>query len=446
MPDIDPAALSRPSVTLSTPLLSAKSLSISAAASATIKPFKSSQIIPSRITLEPLYSALKAAIGTEHWLLYKETIAEFLTGRLIQAEYLERIEPIFRADNGEKEHLHNQLISALLGNVTREMPDQGIAPWVSANDKPVAAPAAKPVSGDAAERKLKGEVMQLPARDRRRIKELAQNDFDPHDSLSNVFADACRRPSAIADPPPSAAAGINKMNFDLEIRKRFAQPLAVESGEFPDVGTISGRMLPFCYEAGLVNGHGSDAPQLMTVATETFIKEALTQIFSRTRSNAPGESGYSGCSMGTTWIQTGKYRRQLSQEEDAAQRGELARDKSGLLPIEAKACSERGPVGMADMRLSIEMGDGGMSQFPILMAHVLYGYREGELENWNDYTWINSKRPRAEDLVEPDKDRPLVNGHSDPMDIDSDVAWDGAETQDMAMLDGVLDSCLVVGS
>lgn len=56
------------------------------------------------------------------------------------------------------------------------MPDQGLAPWVSANDKPSTTAGNKPVSGDAAERRLKGEVMQLPARDRRRIKDIVQND------------------------------------------------------------------------------------------------------------------------------------------------------------------------------------------------------------------------------------------------------------------------------
>lgn len=56
------------------------------------------------------------------------------------------------------------------------MPDQGLAPWVSANDKPTATVTSKPVSGDAAERRLKGDVMQLPARDRRRVKDLIQND------------------------------------------------------------------------------------------------------------------------------------------------------------------------------------------------------------------------------------------------------------------------------
>lgn len=89
------------------------------------------------------------------------------------------IDPILASPNGEKEHLHNLLIAAIYGNVTREMPDQGPAPWVSANDKPVAIAGSKPVSGDAAERRLKGDVMQLPARDRRRIKDLVQNDVSP---------------------------------------------------------------------------------------------------------------------------------------------------------------------------------------------------------------------------------------------------------------------------
>lgn len=60
------------------------------------------------------------------------------------------------------------------------MPDIGLAPWVSANDKPTTGVGAKPVTGDAAERRLKGEVMQLPSKDRRRIKELANNEVSVH--------------------------------------------------------------------------------------------------------------------------------------------------------------------------------------------------------------------------------------------------------------------------
>lgn len=108
-------------------------------------------------------------------------------GRLNQTEFAERVGHILDSPNSEKLHLHNRLLSAIYANVTREMPDQGLAPWVSANDKPTASAAAKPVTGDAAERRLKGEIMQLPARDRRRIKDLVHNDVGHVNPLSLVL-------------------------------------------------------------------------------------------------------------------------------------------------------------------------------------------------------------------------------------------------------------------
>lgn len=207
-------------------------------------------------------------------------------------------------------------------------------------------------------------------------------------------------------------------------------------------------MLPFCYEAGLPSGHVADAPQLMSVATETFVKELLTQIFARTRSNGPGDSGSAGYGVGTTWIQTHKYRRQLHIEEEAAHRGEISRDKSGLLPIEARAAGERGALSMADVRVALEMADTGISQFPIVATQVLYSYRDGELENWEDYTWMDGIEPdgRIEELNSDLVNGELTNGHHDAMDIDNDMYWEGAESTDMDMLDGMLDTCLAVGS
>ncbi|OAA62540.1 transcriptional co-activator [Niveomyces insectorum RCEF 264] len=387
MPDINPADLSRPSVSLSTPVLANKSITVSAA----LKPVKTSQIIPPRIELEQAYTALKAAIGSEQWKVYKEATTQFFIGRLNQAEYSNTIDRILASPNGEREHLHNQLIAAIYGNVTREMPDMGLAPWVSANDKPSSGLGSKPVTGDANERRLKGEVMLLPSKDRRRIKDIAHNDrFDPYDALAGVFADQHRKTPKPIEAPTSAGGGINRMNLDLEIRKRFAQPLAVESGEFPDTANIESRMLPFCYEAGLVGGHAPDAAQFMSIATETFIKEVLSAVFSRTRSNGPGEFGSAGFG-GNHWVQTRKYRRQLAREEELALRGELHRDKMGLLPVEAKMASERGPLGVAEFRIALEMGDCGLSQFPVVDQALLASYREGELENWDDHAWIDGR-------------------------------------------------------
>lgn len=96
---------------------------------------------------------------------------DLYSGRLNQTELSSQIDRFIAIDPA-KEHLHNQLISAIYGNVTRDLPDQGVASWVSANDKPTNI--SKPVSGDAAEQRLKTEVMQLPARDRRRLKDIPE--------------------------------------------------------------------------------------------------------------------------------------------------------------------------------------------------------------------------------------------------------------------------------
>jgi transcriptional coactivator HFI1/ADA1 len=123
-----------------------------------------------------------------------------------------------------------------------------------------------------------------------------------------------------------------------------------------------------------------------------------------------------------------------------------------MLPIEAKAASERGPLGMADFRIALEVADVGLARFPILMTQVIYGYREGELENWEDYTWVNGQEPdrQAYDVQTGELNggevHELANGNTDVMDIDNDISWDGAGSQDMDMLDGLLDSCLAVGS
>jgi transcriptional coactivator HFI1/ADA1 len=76
--DINPAALSRPSISLSTPILSNKSITVSAP-SVTKTP-KSSQLIPARIDLEPIYIKLKTHIDADQWPVYKEAVRQFLIG------------------------------------------------------------------------------------------------------------------------------------------------------------------------------------------------------------------------------------------------------------------------------------------------------------------------------------------------------------------------------
>ena len=80
MPDIDPSALSRPSISSSTPILPPKSLSIVPPPSG--KTMSKTEKIPPRIDLEPLYTGLKNVVG-ERWGEYSEAVRRFVMGRLI---------------------------------------------------------------------------------------------------------------------------------------------------------------------------------------------------------------------------------------------------------------------------------------------------------------------------------------------------------------------------
>lgn len=237
---------------------------------------------------------------------------------------------------------------------------------------------------------------------------------------------------------------------EQDIKKRYLNPLGLESGEFPDGNYTDSRMLPYCYEAGLESA-APDAAQLVSAATESFIKEVLTSVFSRTRSNGPGDSGSAGFGSTSSWIQTYKYKRQLSREEDAVMRGEVARDKCGLLPIESKAAGERGPLGIADLHLALDIADCGMSQFPVMVRSLLNGYRDGELENINDHYYLDGRKPAAPNGVDSDiamagtredSKQQLPNGvpHDDAMEIDDEYFWAGANEEDLEGLDSVLDS------
>ncbi|EON67924.1 hypothetical protein W97_07421 [Coniosporium apollinis CBS 100218] len=416
----------RPSESISqatpTPTLPSKALPTNAAVSQkAAKPVASSA---PRIDLEPLYTALKSAIG-DNWGIYKEATSLFILGQLNQEELSRRIDHFIRTD-ASRERLHNQFICAIYSNAFRDAPEPGVASWVSANDKPTAVP--KPVSGDAAEQRLKTEVMQLPARDRHRLKGIPDDPFDQFTQTMQEFHMA--RQIKLPDLGPTSAGGLNKTNWDLEIRKRYAQPLFSETLEFPSAESISARMLPISYEEGLPSGAAAGCAEFVAIAAETYIKEALANFFGRVRSN------------GERYIKTAAYKRQLEREENSWLKGEVVRNAGGFLPVEIEANARRAPLNVNDLRLALELGDSFLGQVPLISGKIVSdGYVDADVDDWDDTPADNAGRPRAMKGMS----RRVVNGggHSDEMDIDeNDWGWQGGAVNDRDALCSVLDDCL----
>lgn len=215
----------------------------------------------------------------------------------------------------------------------------------------------------------------------------------------------------------------------MEIRKRYAQPLAAETGEFPDAESIHARMVPICYEESLPSGAGLPAAEFMAIATETFVKEVLSAVFSRTRSNGP-----SGTING---MMMRNYRQQLEREELAFTRGEITKDTAtGLLPVEAKEAATRRALGVRDLRQTLELSRGVLGHMPLIIDQVMGGYFEDELET--------ERQDRLENGVAEPHDSKAIE--IDEMDIDDDddpfSDWEGGTAADHSQLGSLLDDCL----
>ncbi|KAJ8118175.1 hypothetical protein OPT61_g782 [Boeremia exigua] len=408
-----------------------------------------------RIDLEPLHSAVKGAISDNDWTTYKTSLTQFLLGNLNQEELSFKLGKILNTT--VLEHAHNTLVAAIYANIWRDAPEAGIASWVSSTDKPSSSTTKG--QGDESEKRLKYEVMQLSRRERKRLKTIPAAEAVALGSQDGAGAGASgpvnelveMRRGKQPEVGPVGPAGGYKTNWDLEIRKRYTAPLFSETHEFPTASSISTRLLPSCYEFGLPQGHTPDCPELLNLATETFIKEALASFLGKVAINGDG------------YVRTGTFKKRLEKEERSVERGEMTRDPKGELPVEQEERRKRKLLCMEDLRLALQLGDGYLGHTPIIAGNIV------------NSTFLDV--PGIEDIYpspQRKKDKPngIINGigqdksglakwldegvtvdfkhdgEGDRMQIDGDdemANWNGGSVGEINDLDGALDDVLNLG-
>ena len=202
-------------------------------------------------------------------------------------------------------------------------------------------------------------------------------------------------------------------------------------------------MVPICYEESLVNGCATSCAEFMATATEQYIKEVLSGIYGRTRSNVPASSG--------NGILTQKYKRQLEREEEACLKGEVIRGQSnGMLPVEVKEAMGRRALGTSDLRLALEVGDCSLGQMPAVVERIMGDYLEGELAAYGREDEDDEVERRNDGRSRMERVDNLTNGinggHVDELSVDeADWGWEGGGAPDRAKLNSLLDECLAVG-
>ncbi|KAJ9627373.1 uncharacterized protein PV06_07245 [Exophiala oligosperma] len=412
---------------------------------------KSSKPSPNypRVDLEPLYAELKSLIGHD-WETYYETLTRFIRGELNAREFGDVCDA-FIYTSPQTEHAHNSLILAVLCNASRDPPEPGLAAWVSATtDKSALATANKPaVTSDVGEQRLKSEVMSLPARDRRRLK-AATNDKEEEAASAaakrNQYEESYMTGRIQAPENVSAggtvAGGITKTNWEMEIRKRYMQPLFAETLEFPDPNTIHARIVPLCYEEGVASGCSLQCAEYVAISAENYIKSMIGEVFDRVRSNGPryDENSANG------GILTSRYKRAIDREETEVKMGKLSRTRDDeLLPCEAAAAYSRRPIGMPDLQLARATGPIPWNQMPLVdwtIGNASAGY---DYEEW--------QAKLQEMSIGSGKENGHITGHildklEDGMDLDGandNYGWEGAGEDERVGLQNVLADCLSAG-
>lgn len=261
--------------------------------------------------------------------------------------------------------------------------------------------------------------MAILGRDRRRIKSATTEEETIRSEYEETyFAGRIKVPEVA----PTSAGGLTKTNWEPEIKKRYQQPLFVETSEFPDVANVYARMVPICYEEAIPQGANMQCAEFVVNSAESFLKDFLGNVFDRVRANGPRyENGIGG------GVFTSRYQNQLYNEIGAVKSGRLQRTREDeLLPVELSAAMSRDPLSLNDFKLADRVGSCLWTRAPLLDFDVEAKPAEVEYDDW-----------KHEHQTE-------LEHHEDEMDVD-DFDWDAEGYGGRGELDSLLGSCLAVG-
>ncbi|KAL8930850.1 MAG: hypothetical protein Q9208_000391 [Pyrenodesmia sp. 3 TL-2023] len=241
---------------------------------------------------------------------------------------------------------------------------------------------------------------------------------------------------------PASAGGQVKTNWELEIRKRYLQPLSSETFEFPSSSDLHLRMQPICYEESLPNGCPVDCADFMSAALEHYMKSVISNIIGRVRSDLPPLN-----SVGGGVIRTATHAANATANAGGNNKGAKAK----------KEAPEA--LGVHDMRVAVSVGGWGeLAQMPTVVLGLMNGWNEGVLEGWA-YDQDGDEQSVDDDEMQragkrPGR-RPTVDGYTNGFegygddggeDEEQSWGWGGGSGGELKVLGGLLGECLATGS
>lgn len=264
----------------------------------------------SRINIDDVMSKMQRHLGA-NWDQYRETLTTFLMGKLSRPEMVEQLSKLLKPRDTR---MHNYLLLAILANGFREMPpgeDQALSGWKQPQRK---------VTADTPSELLHKEILSLPARERKRIKNIVREKREPapppcliatrqamlpripyvQDKKAKQPAQRPQHIESVDGLHPPRLSG--PLMWTQDIIHGLDAPLAQDSYELPDNTSVGSRMLGIALENGLLRGIDAGTTDVMLASLDAYLNTLVEGLAAFVRAKDPnvGKRGARGRPLNAT--------------------------------------------------------------------------------------------------------------------------------------------------
>ncbi|EGW31535.1 uncharacterized protein SPAPADRAFT_62127, partial [Spathaspora passalidarum NRRL Y-27907] len=224
-----------------------------------------------RLELERLIREFQTKLGN-NWEKYHETLSLFLIGKLSRAELVSTITPLLK--DGLLKY-HNKLLLLNFANSLKDGPLDFSNEFASFWNKK----AAKSTKVKSTQyEKFKQNIMGLPIRERRRIKNITRDSgkrgklnagitLTRHTLLPKI--------PMIQDKEQQQLQVNNLVQWQQDVVNGINTPIATENYEIPDYDNLSQRVLMTMREYGLTGGLNAGVLEVLLLGLETHLKNIV---------------------------------------------------------------------------------------------------------------------------------------------------------------------------
>ncbi|CAH2353992.1 transcriptional coactivator Hfi1p/ADA1 [[Candida] railenensis] len=236
----------------------------------------------SHIELENHIREFQNKLGND-WDKYQETLSLFLIGKLSRNEMVDIITPILKGATGGAKpahnlvKFHNKLLLMNFANSLKDGPLDPNSEFASFWNKKNSVGKPKNVKSSQYE-KFKQNIMGLPIRERRRIKNISRESGKKGKlsaSITLTRHSMLPKIPMIQDKQQQQSHVNNLVQWQQDVVNGINTPIATDNYEIPDYDNLSTRMIMIMREYGLTGGLNPQVMEVLLLGLEVHLKNIV---------------------------------------------------------------------------------------------------------------------------------------------------------------------------